>query len=80
MLLINPPVVKPCEPPAGIARLSMALKSRGIDCRLYDANLAGANLTGALLDQTDLLNAELSGAIWTDGETLCRPGSVGRCQ
>jgi radical SAM superfamily enzyme YgiQ (UPF0313 family) len=41
VLLIHPPVSKPCEPPAGIARLSWALKSRGIDCRIYDANLDG---------------------------------------
>lgn len=41
MLLIFPPVAKPCEPPAGIAKLSAALKSRGIPCRLLDANLEG---------------------------------------
>jgi hypothetical protein len=41
VLLIHPPVSKPCEPPAGIARLSWALKSRGIDCCIYDANLDG---------------------------------------
>src|SRR5512145_1840566 len=39
MLLIFPPVARPCEPPAGIARLCGALKSRGIECRLLDANL-----------------------------------------
>ncbi|MCU0600174.1 MAG: cobalamin B12-binding domain-containing protein, partial [Desulfobacterales bacterium] len=41
VLFIHPPVSKPCEPPAGIARLSWALKSTGIDCRIYDANLEG---------------------------------------
>lgn len=39
MLLVFPPVAKPCEPPAGIARLSGALRSHGISCRLLDANL-----------------------------------------
>lgn len=41
MLLINPPVAKPCEPPAGIARLSGALRAYGIRHRLLDANLEG---------------------------------------
>ncbi|WDP88858.1 MAG: radical SAM protein [Desulfobacter sp.] len=41
MLLIFPPVAKPCEPPAGVALLSAALKSQGLDCRVYDANADG---------------------------------------
>jgi hypothetical protein len=41
ILLIHPPVVKPCEPPAGLARLARALGARGVDCRVFDANLAG---------------------------------------
>ncbi len=41
MLLINPPVAKPCEPPAGVARLAGALLSRGIRCRVWDASLDG---------------------------------------
>lgn len=41
MLLINPPVAKPCEPPAGIARLSGALSAHGIRHRLLDASLEG---------------------------------------
>src|SRR5574341_1299211 len=41
MLLIFPPVAKPCEPPAGIAKLSGALKARGIPCRVLDANIEG---------------------------------------
>ncbi|WP_041972881.1 radical SAM protein [Geobacter sp. OR-1] len=39
MLLIFPPVAKPCELPAGIARLAGALKANGHHCRLLDANL-----------------------------------------
>lgn len=41
ILLIHPPVAKPCEPPAGIARLAWALRAAKIDCRVYDANLEG---------------------------------------
>ncbi len=39
VLLINPPVSKPGEPPAGIARLAGALASHGIGHTLLDANL-----------------------------------------
>ena len=41
MLLIFPPVAKPCEPPAGIARLAAALQAHGIPCQALDANLEG---------------------------------------
>jgi hypothetical protein len=41
MLLIYPPVAKPCEPPAGIARLAGALKVHGVSCTVLDANLEG---------------------------------------
>jgi len=41
MILIHPPVAKPSEPPAGLARLSGALKSHGINHRILDANLEG---------------------------------------
>jgi radical SAM superfamily enzyme YgiQ (UPF0313 family) len=41
MLLVYPPVVKPCEPPPGIARLAGSLRSRGIRCNVLDANLEG---------------------------------------
>ena len=39
MLLIHPPVAKPSEPPAGLARLLFALKASGVPCRVWDANL-----------------------------------------
>ena len=38
-LLIHPPVAKPCEPPAGLARLSGALRQYKIKHELLDANL-----------------------------------------
>ncbi len=41
MLLIFPPVAKPCEPPAGVALLSAALKEHGQPCTVYDANIEG---------------------------------------
>jgi hypothetical protein len=41
VLLVHPPVSKPCEPPAGIARLAGALKGHGIEYGLIDANLEG---------------------------------------
>ena len=41
MLLIHPPVFKPCEPPAGIARLCSALNHHSINYTVLDANLEG---------------------------------------
>lgn len=40
-LLIYPPVAKPCEPPAGISRLSGLLGRHGVAHTLLDANLEG---------------------------------------
>ncbi len=39
MLLIHPPVSKPCEPPAGIAKLCGGLNHHGVRYRVLDANL-----------------------------------------
>jgi len=41
ILLVNPPVSKPSEPPAGLARLAGALRHSGLDCRVIDANIGG---------------------------------------
>lgn len=41
MILIHPPFAKPCEPPAGIAKLCGALNQYGIKYRVLDANLNG---------------------------------------
>lgn len=41
MILVHPPVTKPSEPPAGIAKLSGALRCRGVRHRAVDANLEG---------------------------------------
>ncbi len=41
MLLIHPPLAKPCEPPAGIALLAGSLRGNGLPCTLIDCNLEG---------------------------------------
>ena len=41
MILIHPPVAKPCEPPAGIAKLCGVLNHHGVGYRVLDANLEG---------------------------------------
>jgi hypothetical protein len=41
VLLIHPPLVKPGEPPAGLARLAGALKHHDVACTVVDANLEG---------------------------------------
>lgn len=41
MILIFPPIAKPCEPPAGVALLSAALKEQGLPCTVYDASVEG---------------------------------------
>jgi len=41
MILIHPPVSKPCEPPAGIAKLCGALDHHRIKYKVLDANLEG---------------------------------------
>ncbi len=41
MLLIFPPLAKPCEPPAGIARLAGAVQAAGKHCTIVDANIEG---------------------------------------
>ncbi|TAN37865.1 MAG: radical SAM protein [Nitrospirae bacterium] len=41
MILINPPVAKPSEPPAGIALLSGALTAHGVKHTVLDASIEG---------------------------------------
>jgi hypothetical protein len=41
MILIHPPISKPCEPPAGIARLAGMLDGAEIPLTIVDANLDG---------------------------------------
>lgn len=41
MVLIHPPLSRPCEPPAGLARLAGGLKAHDRKCLVIDANLEG---------------------------------------
>ncbi len=41
MLLLHPPVAKPCEPPGGIARLAGFLRGHGLPCTVADLNIEG---------------------------------------
>ena len=41
IILIHPPISKPSEPPAGIAKLAGSLQTNGISLRIIDANLEG---------------------------------------
>ncbi|MEA3333775.1 MAG: radical SAM protein, partial [Pseudomonadota bacterium] len=41
IILIYPPVAKPSEAPAGIAKLAGALRGHGVSCTVADFNLAG---------------------------------------
>ena len=48
--------------------------------RLFRANLRDADLTDARMQGADLLKADLSGATWTNGEHVCKEGSIGQCK
>jgi hypothetical protein len=41
IILINPPVSKPGEAPAGIAKLGGFLRAHGVNCTAADLNLEG---------------------------------------
>jgi radical SAM superfamily enzyme YgiQ (UPF0313 family) len=41
VILVHPPISKPSEPPAGIARLAGALKKHGLSRNVVEANLEG---------------------------------------
>jgi hypothetical protein len=43
ILLIHPPVSKPCEPPAGLACLSSALTGAGLPHEVLDLSLEGVH-------------------------------------
>ncbi len=46
---------------------------------LAQGNLERANLSDAKLDGANLQGVRMAGAIWTDGTTRCKGGSVGEC-
>ncbi len=41
MLIVHPPLTKPCEPPAALAYLSAALDAHGHPCTICDMNIEG---------------------------------------
>jgi hypothetical protein len=62
VLLINPPVVRPCEPPPGLARLAGALSRAGVAYTLLDANIEGLRwLSGLTPDATDTWTRRAAG-------------------
>ncbi|MGB3225768.1 MAG: radical SAM protein [Desulforhopalus sp.] len=50
MLLIHPPLTKPCEPPAALAYLAASLAVHGQSCTLCDMNIEGLHF---LFDTTE---------------------------
>lgn len=85
MLLIFPPVAKPAEPPAGIARLAGALKAHGIPSRCLDMNLEGLlYLLGRSQTATDtwsrraVKNVSKNVAALTNPDTYLSPDRYGR--
>jgi len=45
MIIIHPPLTKPCEPPAALAYLSSMLESHGHKCTVFDMNINCLNFT-----------------------------------
>lgn len=47
--------------------------------RLFRANFSGADLTAARFAEADLDGTIFAGALWVDGQRVCKENSVGRC-
>lgn len=77
VVLIYPPAAKPCEPPAGIARLAAALNTRGIPHALVDANVEGllALLQGRSAAPDDTWTKRALGSMARDIEALRNPST-----
>lgn len=54
IILIHPPIAKPSEPPAGIAKLSACLKVNGVSHQVIDANLEGMLYLARATAQADI--------------------------
>ncbi len=74
VLLIHPPLVKPGEPPAGLARLAGALKRHDVACTIVDANLEGMNY---LLNRRAVGAGQDTGDAWT--RRACRQLETNLC-
>lgn len=53
MLIIHPPLTKPCEPPAALAYLSAMLEAHNHPCTVIDMNIEGLHF---LLDNAEPMN------------------------
>ncbi|MCP4714786.1 MAG: radical SAM protein [Deltaproteobacteria bacterium] len=64
MLLIYPPLVKPSEPPVGLARIAGAFVAHGGTCRVLDANLEGLQyLLGRSCSRDDTWSKRAGGRV-----------------
>jgi radical SAM superfamily enzyme YgiQ (UPF0313 family) len=65
VILVHAPVVKPCEPPAGIAKLCSFLGGWGVKCKIWDANLE--SLLGLLHAQEKAFSSSRGASLdtWT---------------
>jgi hypothetical protein len=76
VLLIHPPVVRPCEPPPGIARLSGALKRHGVEYDIIDANLEGLLfLSQRPLEARDTWTRRAAARVERNLEVLMQPAA-----
>lgn len=67
MLLIYPPVAKPCEPPAGISKIAGVLRQYDIPCTLVDGSLEGVDwLLGESFEAKDTWTRRASGNLETN--------------
>ena len=78
VLLIHPPVVRPCEPPPGIARLSGALNRCGVEYDIIDANLEGLlSLSQRRLVARDTWTRRAVARVGRNLEVLMQPAAYG---
>lgn len=71
MVLVNPPVTKPCEMPAGITRLAGALRQAGHACRVIDMNLEGMlSALGSPVAKSDTWTARAERDLFLNLEAL----------
>lgn len=79
VLLIHPPVVRPCEPPPGISRLAGALASRGVSCGILDANIEALEYVWHHPETAaDTWSRRAVAGIFRNVKALREPGTYGR--
>jgi len=71
IVLIHPPLSRPCEPPPGLARLAGALKTHGRQCLVVDANIEGIHhLLNGDVNATDTFTRRAAKHLGDNLETL----------